>query len=152
MQTPLSTLMDSISRKFTLNEQQQHAYHIISLSVLNRDVFHLSEWKHKPPLRMLLTGPGGTGKSHVVHAVRELMTYFGLAHTIRFMAPTGSAAKLINGTTVHSGLDSTEDHSVLVSIKNQQQLRDEWKDVLLLLLDEVSLVDQALIAEIDAAL
>ncbi|KAJ3832213.1 hypothetical protein F5878DRAFT_495075, partial [Lentinula raphanica] len=96
--------MHKISQDFTLNEQQQHAYHIIASSLLNRDVFHLPHWKNKPPLRMLLSGPGGTGKSHVVHAVRELMSHFGLQHTIRFMAPTGSAAKLINGTTVHAGL------------------------------------------------
>ena len=53
---------------------------------------------------MLLTGPGGTGKSHVVKAVQKLMEHYRAGHTIRFLAPTGTAASLIDGMTIHKGL------------------------------------------------
>ncbi|KIJ09416.1 hypothetical protein PAXINDRAFT_41554, partial [Paxillus involutus ATCC 200175] len=51
-------------------------------------------------LIMLMTGPGGTGKMHVVKAVHSVMDHYGCAHMIRFLAPTGSVAALINGMTV----------------------------------------------------
>ncbi|KAF9077798.1 hypothetical protein BDP27DRAFT_1146940, partial [Rhodocollybia butyracea] len=55
-------------------------------------------------LRMLLTGPGGTGKTHVVKAVKKVMEHYGIDHYLRFVAPTGTAAALIEGTTIHKGL------------------------------------------------
>ncbi|KAG2048424.1 hypothetical protein BDR06DRAFT_826771, partial [Suillus hirtellus] len=108
-------------------------------------------------LWMLMTGPGGTGKTHVVKAIQHVMQHYGSAHLIRFLAPTGSAAALIDSMTVHKGLcikinsknrgkgncdpgTAAEDYSVLISVANQMQLQEEWKHVEFLLLDEVSLV------------
>ena len=85
------------------------------------------------------------------------------------MAPTGSAANLIDGMTIHKGLgikihsrrkgkgnrepgEDGEDLSVIISVKNRTQLRDEWKNVEFLLVDESSLLSLQLIAEIDHAL
>lgn len=115
---------------------------------------------------MLLTGPGGTGKTHVVKAVQELLSHYGLAHKIHFLAPTGSAAAIINGMTIHKGLgiqvksnnkgkgncfpgDSSEDLTVLISVKNQTLLCDEWKDVEMVVLDEASLLCEELLCEAD---
>ena len=56
------------------------------------------------PLHMLMTGPGGTGKTHIVKAVQKVMNYYGYVHKIRFLAPTSSAALLINRMTIHKGL------------------------------------------------
>ena len=53
---------------------------------------------------MLLTGPGGTGKSHVVNTLKMLMEEYGMTHQLRLVAPTGSAASLIDATTIHKGL------------------------------------------------
>ncbi|KAG2356231.1 hypothetical protein BDR07DRAFT_1202807, partial [Suillus spraguei] len=111
----------------------------------------------------------GTGKTHVVKAVQRVMQHYGSAHPIRFLAPTGSAAALINGMTVHKGLGikiksknkgmgkqesgmTAEDYMVLISISNRTQLWDEWKHIEFLLLDEVSLVSLQLLAEINHAL
>ena len=93
---------------------------------------------------MLLTGPGGTGKSHVVKAVHKVMEHYRAGHTIRFLAPTGSAASLIDGMTVHKGLgikvkstdkgkgnrklaDNQEDYSIVITTQNKTKLRDEWR-------------------------
>jgi hypothetical protein len=105
---------------------------------------------------MLMTGPGSTGKTHVVKMVQTVMRAYGSAHLIRFLAPTGSAAALIDGMTIHKGLgikirsankvkgnrdpgNGAEDLSVLISIQNCMQLREEWKNMEFLLIDEVSL-------------
>ena len=118
---------------------------------------------------MLMTGAGGTGKTHVVKTVQKVMDHYGCAHRIRFLAPTGSAASLIDGMTIHKGLgikiqskekgkgnrklgSDLEDYTVVISIQNQTKLRDEWRDVVVLLVDECSLLSCELMSELDSAL
>ena len=117
---------------------------------------------------MLLTGPGGTGKSHVVKTVHKVMEHYRVGHTIRFLAPTGSAASLIDGMTVHKGLGikvkstdkgkgnqklaDNQDYSVTITTQNKTKLRDEWRLVEIVMIDECSLLSAELLSEIDAAL
>jgi hypothetical protein len=78
-------------------------------------------------------------------------------------------AALIDGMTIHKGLgikirsankgkgnrdpgNGAEDLSVLISVQNRMQLREEWKNVEFLLIDEVSLLSLQLLADIDHAL
>ena len=82
---------------------------------------------------MLLSGPGGTGKTHVVGAVNKLMSAYRGENRICYLAPTGGIAKIINGMTVHKGLgiaikkkgkgkgnqtidDDEEDYTVMINI------------------------------------
>ena len=60
--------------------------------------------------RFFLSGPGGIGKSHVVHLIQRDMSHF-FKHTVKpdddqpivlITAPTGSAAFQIGGFTIHS--------------------------------------------------
>ena len=60
--------------------------------------------------RIFLSGPGGTGKSHVVHLIQRDMSHF-FKHTVKpdedqpivfITAPTGSAAFQIGGSTINS--------------------------------------------------
>jgi hypothetical protein len=96
---------------------------------------------------MLLTGPGGTGKTHArVLALKYLMkAYTAVEHKIRFLAPlTGLAASLIDGLTMHSSLkikvqskdmgkgngipgEDSEDYSVLMQILKHEKVRSEWR-------------------------
>jgi hypothetical protein len=118
---------------------------------------------------MLMTGPGGTGKMHAVKALQKLMTLHNAQHLIRFLGPTGSSAKQIGGTTIHKGLglsirlkskghsnrkagDSNEDYSGTMSVKNRTMIRDEWRHVLWLFIDEMSLLGAQLLCQIDHAL
>ncbi|THU97065.1 hypothetical protein K435DRAFT_608960, partial [Dendrothele bispora CBS 962.96] len=158
-----------VSSDFSLNEKQQQAFYIIASRYLDRYVFKSQREITHDPLRMLLTGPGGTGKTHVINAVKCVMKMYGMDHRIRFLAPTGKAASLIDGMTIHKGLgikikskhkgkgnripgESTEDLSVLINVNSRNELRTEWKDVDLLFIDEISLLDLELCAQIDAAL
>ena len=60
--------------------------------------------------RIFLSGPRGTGKSHVVYLIQRDMSHF-FKHTVKpdddqpvvlITAPTGSAAFQIGGSTIHS--------------------------------------------------
>ena len=118
---------------------------------------------------MLMTSPRGTGKTYVVNAVQSVMVHYGCGHMIRFLAPTGSAATLIDGMTVHKGLgikiksknkgkgnrnpgESVKDYTILISVKERIGLREEWKNVEFLLIDKSSLIGLELPADIDHAL
>ena len=62
-----------------------------------------ADTKYRKYLSLLLTGPGGTGKTHVVKAIQRVMEAYGRANNIRFLAPSGAAATLINRMTIHKG-------------------------------------------------
>jgi len=160
-------VIEKIGKECGLNEKQWVAYRIIARSFVRRHV--CKQNVEEEPLRMFMTGPGGTGKTHVVKAVQKVMEYYGVAHSIRFLAPTGSAAALIDGMTIHKGLgikvksnekgkgnrklgEHGEDYRVIISVQNRTQLRDEYRLVEIVMLDECSLLSVELISEVDAAL
>ncbi|KAF5333957.1 hypothetical protein D9758_017594 [Tetrapyrgos nigripes] len=164
-----SQVLKYVADKNYLNEKQYQSFYIIASRFLQRYIFQDPEELAKNPLCMFLTGPGGTGKTHVVKSVQEVMKLYGMDHRIRFLAPTGRAASLIDGMTIHKGLgiqikskekgkgnrklgESEEDYTVCINVKKREQLQAEWKHVVLLFVDEVSMVDMGLFAKIDAAL
>ena len=166
MDTDSESVVTRISCDYSLNEKQWIAYCIITKYFLQKFVAKKDTADH---LCMLMTGPGGTGKTHVVCTVKSIMEHYNCAHIIQFLAPTGSAANLIDGMTIYKGLgikihsqrkgkgnrepgEDGEDLSVIISVKNHTQLRDEWKNIKFLLVDESSLLSLQLIAEIDHAL
>lgn len=158
--------LNDIVQCFTLNDKQRIAFLICA----QRFKELLKSEQQSPatpqkPLRMCLTGPGGTGKTHVVNALRELMSRYGRAYRIRLLAPTGGAASLIGGQTIHSGLgisvverkrgDAKQPETDLcghISAKKKFELRAEWRNVDFVLIDEVSMVGQDLLCKLDAVL
>ncbi|THU89848.1 hypothetical protein K435DRAFT_677002, partial [Dendrothele bispora CBS 962.96] len=150
-------LLERISESYQLNRKQKMAFTIISRSYINRFLFGTEQGE---PLKMLLTGPGGTGKTHTVKAVREVMSHFGRENRICFLAPTGSAASLIQGTTIHTGLGiavgskantgDRYDNVYSFSVTKRVEAREEWKDVDIVMVDEVSLLGAQLLAKMDA--
>ncbi|PCH45154.1 hypothetical protein WOLCODRAFT_43426, partial [Wolfiporia cocos MD-104 SS10] len=55
-----------------------------------------------PPLRMIVHGEGGTGKSKVIQTVTDYFAQRGVKHLLMKAAYTGVAASLIDGKTTHS--------------------------------------------------
>ncbi|KAG2749904.1 hypothetical protein P692DRAFT_20730614, partial [Suillus brevipes Sb2] len=160
-------VIQQIGEQFQLNDKQWIAFRIIAEHFVHNVIEKQSDQCLQ--LTMLMTGPGGTGKTHVVKAVRAVMEYYGHGHIIRFLAPTGSAAALIDGMTIHKGLgikikannkgkgnrkpgESLQDYSVIVSNQSKSQLREEWRNVGYLLVDETSLLGLQLLAQLDHAL
>ncbi|KAK6997322.1 PIF1-like helicase-domain-containing protein [Favolaschia claudopus] len=113
---------------------------------------------------MFMSGPGGVGKTHVVRAVQKVMDLYGAAHKIKFTAPLGSCAALIKGSTLHSALKikvnkktkglerSDNEYTVNLSIQQKMDLEEEWAEIDILVIDEVSLLGAELLAEIDQLL
>jgi PIF1-like helicase len=81
---------------FCLNEEQECAFKI----VVNHSVDPTSE-----QLLMYLGGMAGTGKSQVIKALVNFFERKNQPYLFLIMAPTGSAAALIDGSTYHSVLE-----------------------------------------------
>ena len=77
-------VINNIGSKFGLNKKQWIAFRLVARSFIKT---HASMSDHPQPIRILLTGPGGTGKTHVVNALRALMAEYGSEHTLHFLAP-----------------------------------------------------------------
>jgi len=54
-----------------------------------------------PPLRMVLYGGGGTGKSRVIQTITEAFAARRVSHMPMKAAYTGVAASLVDGKTTH---------------------------------------------------
>src|SRR6266478_5166883 len=80
-----------IIEQFKLNKKQQFAFHIGAQrfkELLEIDVSSGNGTIGRgKPLRMLMTGPGGTGKTHVVKALKELMKMYDLLIKLDFWPP-----------------------------------------------------------------
>jgi hypothetical protein len=87
-----------IRERLTLNKEQRVAFFCSVDAGLRRQ----KDSENYRATRLSVTGPGGTGKSHVIRAVREWYSAMGLGHVHKATAHTGSAAFLIGGSTIHS--------------------------------------------------
>lgn len=100
------------------------------------------------PLRMIITGAGGSGKSVFINTlVTMLRRMFNDNDVVKVVAPTGVAACNVGGETVH--------HSFKIGTRGYKRLRDNsWekkallqahKHLLALLLDERSMLSSELL-------
>lgn len=103
-------------------------------------------------LRLYLDGPGGSGKSEIIHEVLEYARNFCYEletsftkYTILVTASTGVAATLIRGQTVHK--------ACMIDRESEQQINQNatqpFDSVRLIILDEISMVSQATLTKLD---
>lgn len=165
-------LLSNICSDKKLNRKQTMAFYIIARAFI-RYVGDLTDGKmpnvpqlspHKNYLRLLMTGPGGTGKSYVVKAIHRFMEACGYGDSIRFVAPTGNTAINIEGQTIHKaffikifkpeihGYKHGNTYPVSMSPDEDERLKKEWDGVHVLMIDEVSLLDQELLCQMDQTL
>ena len=113
------------------------------------------------PLHIFLTGGAGTGKSQVIkcitHESRKLFTRIAESPddiTVLLVAFTGTAAFNINGQTIHSALNifSTSLPYKPLGEDCLNTLRVKYRSLQLLVIDEVSMVDQNMLTYIHARL
>lgn len=92
-----------------------------------------------------LTGPGGTGKSHLIKHIKEHCQSTGKKYAIT--ALTGVAASLIGGQTLHAwtglGLLTGTPESLIAKVNNNPQVLERWTGIEVLVIDEVSMMNQA---------
>jgi ATP-dependent DNA helicase PIF1 len=102
---------------------------------------------------IFLTGAGGTGKSHTIHAIYDWATKAGMR--IAVTAMTGCAALLLgNGAkTLHSwagvglGREAPEQLATMVA-KNKRATR-RWTNTQILIIDEVSMMTPEFLDKLD---
>lgn len=87
--------MEQVVYKFRLNKEQERAFRIAA----NHSLCLSPE-----PLRMYIGGMGGTGKTQVIRALLDWFDRRGEGYRMAILAPTGSAASIVNGSTYHSFL------------------------------------------------
>ncbi|KDQ65220.1 hypothetical protein JAAARDRAFT_107209, partial [Jaapia argillacea MUCL 33604] len=75
------------------NPEQEQAVRIIGEHFILGD---------QEQLLLYISGIGGSGKSHVIRAVVEFFKRCGHSNKILLSAPTGCAAVLIDGYTIHA--------------------------------------------------
>ena len=124
-------------------------------TIIRRDIsIFLREFNNIHPKQFIgfLSGPGGTGKSKVIHSVLEyckgfcsLIDYPFDKRTIVVTALTGSAAVNIGGETTHS--------ACLINKKIIQATDiEDWQDTALVIIDEISFASYDLLKKIDSNL
>ena len=92
---------------------------------------------------MYIAGVGGTGKSHVIHAVVQLFERLGRRDQLLLSAPTGIASVLIGGHTIHA--------LTMLPDKRRSdftELRALWGPVRYLVLDEVSMLSAKFMSQV----
>ena len=129
-----------------LTVDQLRAYEIIT--------WHLDETlagRHPPPLRLIVNGEGGTGKSKLIEAVTDYFAARGAQHLLVKMAYTGIAASHIQGLTCHAAaMISREDKTL--SNKTKARLQEFWRHVLYKIIDEFSMLGKTFFAKLSRSI
>jgi ATP-dependent DNA helicase PIF1 len=100
------------------------------------------------PLRLIVSGTAGTGKSYLIHCLRLL-----LDHRVRVAAPTGVAAFNIEGHTLHSllSLPVKGDFKDLQG-ERLHEMQQAMTDMEYLIIDEMSMVGRKFLGQVDKRL
>ena len=136
------------------------------LSVASVFLLELFKYRQSPtlsacpsPLRLFIHGGPGVGKSTVSHSIVELIRQYEF--NVYSCALCGVAASnLIDGRTIHSIFDipllkkgeKSDMHVEPLSTKKLELIRRRLHNIDLLLVDEISMVDAVLFAQIDQRL
>ncbi|PPQ86519.1 hypothetical protein CVT26_008820 [Gymnopilus dilepis] len=130
-------------QEFTLNTEQARAFRLVAEHSLDR---------RNEPLKMYLGGPGGTGKSRVINALKEFFSRKGQSRRFRLASFAGIAAKNISGMTVHSALLLNQRGGKAAQSKTKRDLVSSWEGVDYFFIDEVSTISCKLLSDISDAL
>ena len=150
--------LDAVLTDFNLNQEQTLATKLVGYKLLGHldqlpRSSNVSPSTPSDPLRLFISGEGGTGKSHVIRAIKHLFEHFLKSKALFCMAPTGVAAYNINASTIHSAFGfnlNTSQPSLTPEFIDKMSTR--FRDVLFLLIDEISMVPASLMRFMDRVL
>ena len=109
------------------------------------------------PLRMVVNGAGGSGKSVVLDTiVATIRTMFQRNDVVKVVAPTGVAACNVGGETFHHmleiGVESSQYSPYSMNSLKRKRLIGKFKNMVALLIDERSLVPSKLLGTCEQVL
>jgi len=139
------SMTQQIISMHTLNLKQAQIFTIVSNSIISLS---------KRQMNFYIGGEGGTGKSRIIIAITELFKQLNQSNQLMKMSFTGTAAYNIGGVTIHSALNATiaMKFSKSDKIGDQTLLYRKWKDIKLIIIDEVSFCPGKLVTELDRIL
>lgn len=122
-----------------LNADQKRIFDDITNSLVDK----------KAILRLFVSGTGGTGKSYLISTIKSWVCKH-LNKLVAIAAPTGIAAFNVNGLTVHRLLQLPVEHGkcpnyTYLSDEVLQVLRSDFKNIILLIIDEVSMISNVML-------
>lgn len=103
---------------------------------------------------VFLTGSAGTGKTHILKEYISYLRDSGVFPSI--LAPTGIAASLLNGKTIHSffalGIRDFFSDDDIYNIATNPRLKKRFKELKVLIIDEVSMISPTIFSVMDKVL
>ena len=124
-----------------LKEDQYRAYDIIT-SHLDQTL----SGHNPPPLRMLILGEWGTGKSKVIQTITEYFAHRGVVHILLKAAYTGAAASIVDGKTTHTIAMVSAGKDTSLSNESKAKLQQFWQHISYLVIDELSMLAKKFLA------
>ena len=122
--------IENVSNQFNLNKEQDRAFRIVANHACSTD---------SDQLKMNIAGMAGTGKTQVLKALVEFFKLRKESHRFIVVAPTGSAAALLQGSTYHSMFGISSDSNQISGIQ-LAQVKERLVGVRYVFLDEVSML------------
>ena len=109
------------------------------------------------PLRIIIMGTAGTGKSYLIKAIRKKLNTMERDRSkvlVKVIAPTGVASFNINGATIHSTLSIPIFNNKCSNLDGNRlkQLQERLKNVIYLIIDEKSMVGRRMFALVNKRL
>ena len=109
--------------------------------------------KCKAGKNVFITGGAGVGKSFLIEYISKNKESLFPGKVVGITSTTGISALLINGTTIHSylglGLGNNTADSMYTFIVKRKHLRERWRNLGVLICDEISMLTADLFEKID---
>ena len=118
--------LDRIIKETNLNRKQALEFCIIAGTFIKYVEKNCNNSIRTPAfknyLRMLMTGPGGTGKTYVIGAVKKVLKHYGTSRQIKCFAPTASAATLVDGFTIHKAFLYKSENTLKMNVLSKTKI------------------------------
>jgi hypothetical protein len=141
-----------VSRAFTLLPRQHAAFQLVASLLLVKLRQPLTNEQPQPPMRSLVAGAGGCGKTRVIEALRHFAQQWNVPHLLVVSAYTGNAAVLLRGRTVHSAIGLQCKRTSINEKVASATTTALIQQAAVLIIDEVSMIGLTLLNKIDVRL
>ncbi|XP_057849653.2 uncharacterized protein LOC131060435 [Cryptomeria japonica] len=131
---------------YALSIQQQRAYDLV--------ITHLQHNTLKPPLKIIVQGTAGMGKSHLITSIKSTMMRLApLGQSpLLLLAPTGVATFNIQASTIHFALQIPIKEMVPLQGQTLANFQESMYFIHYILINEMSFIGRSLIQCIDMRL
>ncbi|EAQ92510.1 hypothetical protein CHGG_00745 [Chaetomium globosum CBS 148.51] len=139
-----------LTRHWTLNKLQSMAV-LLPAAFLDERGTRLQEEGGRQHFQYI-GGEGGTGKSRVIHAIKDMFRLKDGLHTLLLTGASGNAAALIGGVTLHSAANIGFEGRAATTKNISEEEKLRWKNMIMLVINEISQVGGLTLAAVDSRL